>query len=279
MKDKPVPLDEQLAQLSYETTRNWSEANGEPAKNPWETAEPWRRQAAIESVRKAVAGGTAQQLHESWRKQRVKEGWQHGEEKSDQAKTNPSLQPYPQLTETQKRTADLFTAVVNTVYKCGTERWSVKTMTDQQANKVDLASEPSTIAALSKLAAPAEATTRLEEVEFKTLELKGKIVVAKLEKDKDVHMVLQDGEDPKATMIIESVSPDCSMNSVVAAQIGQVRRDVEAKFPTAAVGGREEPNIDVTVKGVGFFDRIHGQEGVAANGIELHPVLEFTPKV
>jgi hypothetical protein len=31
----------------------------------------------------------------------------------------------------------------------------------------------------------------------------------------------------------------------------------------------------VTVTGVGFFDRIHGQTGVAPNGIELHPVLDI----
>jgi hypothetical protein len=27
------------------------------------------------------------------------------------------------------------------------------------------------------------------------------------------------------------------------------------------------------VRGVGFFDRIHGQTGIAPNGIELHPIL------
>jgi hypothetical protein len=30
------------------------------------------------------------------------------------------------------------------------------------------------------------------------------------------------------------------------------------------------------VTGVGFFDAMHGQAGVAPNGIELHPVLRFT---
>lgn len=29
------------------------------------------------------------------------------------------------------------------------------------------------------------------------------------------------------------------------------------------------------ITGVGFFDEIHGQTGVAPNGIELHPVLSF----
>ena len=31
-----------------------------------------------------------------------------------------------------------------------------------------------------------------------------------------------------------------------------------------------------TIDGVGFFDRLHGQAGVAPNGIELHPVLRFS---
>ena len=31
-----------------------------------------------------------------------------------------------------------------------------------------------------------------------------------------------------------------------------------------------------TIRGVGFFDFLHGQTGVAPNGIELHPVLRFS---
>ncbi len=31
----------------------------------------------------------------------------------------------------------------------------------------------------------------------------------------------------------------------------------------------------VTVEGVGFFDFLHGQTGVADNGVELHPVLDI----
>jgi hypothetical protein len=274
MNVRPLALDERLAMLSYETTRAWIEANGEPAKKPWDQAEPWRRQAALESARKAIAGGAAPQLHESWRAERLKEGWRYGEAKSDEAKTNPALQPYSQLTDTQKRTADLFAAAVHTVYKCGTERWNVKTMTDPRAIKVNLTPEADTIESLTALAAPTEPIERQGDIELKTLEVKGKIVVAKLEQDKDVHMVLRDPATKK-TMIIESVSPDCAAGSVVVSQITQVRKDVEAQFPEAAVGGRQETDIDVIVTGVGFFDRLHGQEGVAANGIELHPVLDL----
>src|SRR5260370_1246977 len=34
-------------------------------------------------------------------------------------------------------------------------------------------------------------------------------------------------------------------------------------------------NIPVQIKGVGFFDFLHGQTGVAPNGIELHPLLDI----
>jgi hypothetical protein len=35
-------------------------------------------------------------------------------------------------------------------------------------------------------------------------------------------------------------------------------------------------NGKATIRGVGFFDFLHGQTGVAPNGIELHPVLRVT---
>jgi hypothetical protein len=31
----------------------------------------------------------------------------------------------------------------------------------------------------------------------------------------------------------------------------------------------------VSVTGVGFFDRLHGQEAPARNGIELHPIIDI----
>jgi hypothetical protein len=38
-----------------------------------------------------------------------------------------------------------------------------------------------------------------------------------------------------------------------------------------------KPFLEVTVTGVGFFDRLHGQTGVAPNGLERHPLtsIEF----
>jgi len=49
--------------------------------------------------------------------------------------------------------------------------------------------------------------------------------------------------------------------------IGFVRHLLDQKFGEIT---RFEPNVPVTITGVAFFDKLHGQEGVAANGIELH---------
>jgi hypothetical protein len=42
------------------------------------------------------------------------------------------------------------------------------------------------------------------------------------------------------------------------------------------VNGKKNLGERVRVTGIGFFDFIHGQAGVAPNGIELHPVLGIT---
>ncbi len=54
--------------------------------------------------------------------------------------------------------------------------------------------------------------------------------------------------------------------------IQKARSEFDATYtPT---GSFQTANVPVTVTGVGFFDFLHGQTGVAPNGIELHAVLD-----
>ena len=62
----------------------------------------------------------------------------------------------------------------------------------------------------------------------------------------------------------------------------RLRRRVSAARPASRTDARinvssspKYPALTVTVRGVGFFDFNHGQTGVAANAIELHPILEI----
>lgn len=44
----------------------------------------------------------AENIHKSWAKQRIADGWVYGEERNDIRKTHPSLVPYNQLSESEK---------------------------------------------------------------------------------------------------------------------------------------------------------------------------------
>jgi hypothetical protein len=168
----------------------------------------------------------------------------------------------------------LFVLVPALALACGRERWPVKTGTDKDAAKVNESPTPGTINQLRQIHAPINPNirpdTRYSPVELSTYELTAWIRVIKPEADQDYHVVLTDSQG--RTMIVESTHPDCAKGSRFASQIADVRKTLDLAFG-GSIQGRQQTRMLVTVTGVGFFDRIHGQEGVAPNGIELHPLL------
>jgi RyR domain len=262
---------EQVAQVVHEANRAWDNARGVTPGPPWDQAQEWQREAAIKDVRLALAGAPPSQLHETWRRGKLAHGWTTGPVKDRQAKTDPMLVPFTELSGEDQRTPELI-AAITAALACGKERWNIKTLTDPEATRVNLSPQPAAVADLIDLPAPVQPISRVAQ-EFNTYQLTGTITFAKREADNDIHMVLTDAAGD--TMIIESPCSDCAQNSVVRDQIATVRQIVEAQFPTAASGGLENASVPVTVTGVAFFDRLHGQDGVAPNGIELHPVLSF----
>lgn len=44
----------------------------------------------------------AENVHDSWAKKRLDEGWVRGEERNDELRTHPSLIPYEELSEIEK---------------------------------------------------------------------------------------------------------------------------------------------------------------------------------
>jgi hypothetical protein len=175
----------------------------------------------------------------------------------------------------------LFLAVVLLVVpsalfaQCGVERWSVKTGTDADVNKVNLNSPSSTtIAALRSPAAPSPipANNRVSPWETTEWILNATLTQYKLESDSDYHLVLRDAGG--LTMIVEIPSPSCvGAGSPFLAGITNARNQFNARF--TATTSFQTANISVQIKGVGMFDFLHGQTGVAPNGIELHPVLDI----
>ncbi|HZW50612.1 MAG TPA: hypothetical protein VFF05_02015, partial [Rudaea sp.] len=92
----------------------------------------------------------------------------------------------------------------------------------------------------------------------------------KLENDSDYHLVIKDASGN--TMIAEIPDPACvGSGSPFASDIQNARAQFDAKY--TATTSFQTVSIPVQLIGMGMFDFLHGQTGVAPNGIELHPVL------
>jgi len=157
---------------------------------------------------------------------------------------------------------------------CGVERWSVKTGTDADASLVNTgATTPTTIATMSSYARPGSlpANNRIAPQETTIYSIDATLTEYKLESDSDYHLVIQDGSG--STMITEVPDPACSAGSLFLASIQNARSQFDARY--TATTSFKFTSIPVRVRGIGFFDFLHGQTGVAPNGIELHPVLDI----
>jgi hypothetical protein len=162
-----------------------------------------------------------------------------------------------------------------TTGSCGVERWAVKTGTDADRAKITLQSTTATtIASLDALTAPGTlpANNRVAPTEDTVYQVHATLTQYKLEADSDYHLVLSDGSGH--TMISEIPDPACvGATSPLTSSIQKARGEFDAKYNVTT--SFQTANVPVTVTGVGFFDFLHGQTGVAPNGIELHSVLDI----
>jgi hypothetical protein len=155
----------------------------------------------------------------------------------------------------------------------------VKTGTDADVGLVNLSSQSSnTILTMRGWPAPnpIPANNRVSPYETTVWVLNATLTQYKLEGDSDNHLVLSDASGN--TLIAEIPLPACvGSGSPFLSGITNARTELNARFtPTTSF---QTANIPVQIKGVGMFDFLHGQTGVAPNGIELHPVLDviFNP--
>ena len=159
---------------------------------------------------------------------------------------------------------------------CGAWRWGVKTLTDPGAGQVDLTPRQGVIPTLRALPAPAMLSGALGRTaaERVTYAVRAKLMFAKEEADSDFHVVIVDPQSG-ATMIAEIPDPACAQGSRVRAQMARARAAFIQRFgmPSTTHFARIPGSPLATVTGVLFFDEIHGQKGVAPNGVELHPVI------
>ena len=160
--------------------------------------------------------------------------------------------------------------------RCGVERWSIKVGDDGEARDVDLhQAHETTIDALRGLPRTEDSDTdvRILPTEESVFVVRNvKLAQYKREADSDYHLVLRDAHGN--TMIAEIPEPGClSQQSPWRSQVRAVRAAFDDQHE--ASGRMKSASDVVSLVGVAFFDVLHGQAGVAPNGIELHPVLEI----
>ncbi len=161
---------------------------------------------------------------------------------------------------------------------CGVWRWPVKTLTDPLRRTVDFAAVRKSVLRLRRLTPPESlnsTTPRLRGVERRTYDVRAQVVEAKIEDDGDIHLVIASRTYRHRTMIVEFPNPRCVASSFKRDRMAAARREVLDACGSFSTSSFTTLRGNVRIKGVGFWDEIHGQTGVAPNGIELHPVLRF----
>lgn len=163
---------------------------------------------------------------------------------------------------------------------CGKERWAVKTLADVSAAKVKLtAVKTRDVRALVRLKPPAHvnaATPRTRTTERTVYRVTAHLLSMRREDDSDIHLVIADPLSSE-TMIAEFPVSSCTVGADPKVRSQMKRGRAALAAACGGLPGSRPVTLagTATLTGVGFFDPIHGQDGVAANGIELHPVLKF----
>ncbi|MBI3500419.1 MAG: hypothetical protein HY063_01380 [Bacteroidetes bacterium] len=155
------------------------------------------------------------------------------------------------------------------------KRWDVKTLTDADAVKINFSYADTSISALTSIAPQktVDKNTPRFGIEFRTFRIHCRIREYKLSSDGDYHLVLEDINDPSKTMIGEIPDPNCGavQTSSHINEINQARKTFET---FVEVTSQVKPGTYI-IDGVSFYDEVHGQLGVAPNGIEIHPILSI----
>jgi hypothetical protein len=171
-----------------------------------------------------------------------------------------------------------YLALLQCVNPTSNERWPVKTLSD--GIPIDsLHPTTTTVRQLGKLTPPAGVTAMTaprSPVETHVYTIHALLQEYKLEpNDNDFHIVISDfGGSANTTMIAEIPDSQCTgvSGDGWTAEFDSMRSALEARFGTASPSFIQA-NAEVTITGVLFFDKPHGQTGHAPNYVELHPVL------
>lgn len=105
---------EAIGRVCHEANRAYCESVGDDSQPAWDDAPDWQRRSMAAGVAAVIEGTarTAEEQHQAWCDEKVKDDWRYGPVKDAERKTHPCLVPYSELPPEQKRKDHLFRAVV-----------------------------------------------------------------------------------------------------------------------------------------------------------------------
>ena len=159
----------------------------------------------------------------------------------------------------------------------GKSRWDEKTLNDSKESQINFNPLRTTIAYLisTKPSKTITNSTLRFGIELNTYTFECRIKDYRLEEDGDYHIVLTDLIDKSKTMIGEIPNPNCS--SVQKSKHNYQFLEARKFFENCLFKSKLDTGVYI-ISGVAFYDIVHGQLGVAPNGIEIHPILNFSKK-
>jgi len=164
--------------------------------------------------------------------------------------------------------------------RCGIERQAVKTLADKDAPAI--MKGPIQVTTIHDLVAhqpPSkqellDATVTRFPAEKMKVEVSAMVTGYKKESDLDFHIVLSDPSTGQ-TMIAEIPSGSC-VPIEYASEFSALQKQFASDFGKPIARFKQVTPEKVKITGIVFFDFLHGQTGVAPNGVELHPVLGWS---
>ena len=160
---------------------------------------------------------------------------------------------------------------------CGVERWKIKTLSDRDTVLINFTKvEKTSIHEQVALKRPSINRNSRHISERTVYEMSCSIVGYKREAgDKDIHIILED-EETEETLVAELPSSRCPEINLTSRS--KLFFELEKWF-VANIGYPTsnfvylKKHIPVIITGIGYFDYVHGQIGMATNGREIHPIL------
>jgi len=166
---------------------------------------------------------------------------------------------------------------------CGRERWPAKVLADGVA--IDAAHPAvATVDQLRTLSRPPGVdgfNAPRAPAERRVYRVQAELLGFKLEKDGDIHLVIAQPGNRAHTMIAEIPDPRCMSGAppVYAEDVARTRLAFVKAYGIPPATHFRIAYRAITVVGPAFFDFLHRQDGLAPNGIEIHPVLSLGPGI